>query len=180
MGSTAYGFAAGEARRHQAITRNVSMDPQKPYTNLVTLSESLISRFGGSLNVLDMHFDSTGMRNLSILLHGNEPNFKSVNVLMGKERASSRFVKEYRDFKEELANSGIAFDVRVMNDEDFAQQHERLLYDDSYAYKIPPLNIINKKSEHIVGIKRREAAERFEYMWGRATKLENAEQPSRV
>ncbi|EQD46801.1 hypothetical protein B2A_08729, partial [mine drainage metagenome] len=65
----------------------------------------------------------------------------------------------------------IGFEVRVMNPEDAAAQHERFIVDSERAYKIPPLNIINKKSEHIVSIKHGEALRRFDYMWGRGRKV---------
>jgi hypothetical protein len=61
----------------------------------------------------------------------------------------------------------------VLDDGDAAKQHERLLLDGSEAYKIPPLNIINKKSEHITAVNRDDAARRFEDLWSRAIKFEN-------
>ncbi len=45
----------------------------------------------------------------------------------------------------------------MLEPEEAARQHERLIMDSDLAYKIPPLNIINKKNEHIVGINGREA-----------------------
>ncbi|MEM3460276.1 MAG: hypothetical protein QXO24_03560, partial [Candidatus Micrarchaeaceae archaeon] len=38
----------------------------------------------------------------------------------------------------------------------------RIIFDDSKAFKIPPLNIINKKSEHITRLSRSDASRRYE------------------
>ena len=45
--------------------------------------------------------------------------------------------------------------------------------DSMLAYKIPPLNIINQKNEHIVGINIREVQFKFNNLWAKATKFEN-------
>ena len=35
----------------------------------------------------------------------------------------------------------------MMSEADSVTQHERFIFDDDKAYKIPPLNIINKKAK---------------------------------
>jgi hypothetical protein len=155
------------------MAKNIGLDPLTPYTNMLKLSDQLTSKLSGHLKILDMHFDSIGLRNLAVLITNNERNYTAISVLAKKERFDSKFIKECRDFKEELSNKTIGFDIRIMNDEDTTMQHERLLIDDNHAYKIPPLNIINKKSEHILKISRKEASRRFDYIWSRATKLDN-------
>ena len=153
--------------------RPISIDPQTPYTNVMILSKRLMSKLDGELKILDMHFDANGLENLSRLLNGNLDRCRSVSVLAKRDRLGSEFMREYGDFKNELGNKGIAFELKVLSDSDAGEQHERMLIDGSTAYKIPPLNIINRKSEHIVSINHREAEERFERLWANATKLEN-------
>jgi hypothetical protein len=151
----------------------ISIDPQTPYTNMVLLSSRLMSRLGGELKILDMHFDATGLENLSRLLGGNLERYSRIAVLAKRDRLEGKFLKAYNDFKSELGNKGVAFELNVISDEDAMEQHERMLIGGSTAYKIPPLNIINKKSEHIVSISHKEAEERFDRLWQNSTKLEN-------
>ncbi len=159
--------------KSRGMAKNIGLDPLTPYSNMLKLSQELTSKLNGHLKLLDMHFDSVGLRNLSALIMGNEGNYSAISVLAKKERFDQKFIKECRDFRDEMSNKGITFDARIMNDEDSSMQHERLLIDNNHAYKIPPLNIINKKSEHIVKIGRKEASRRFDYIWSRATKLDN-------
>lgn len=165
--------AASLTVKKRGMVRNIGLNPLTPYTNMQKLSRELTSRLNGSLKILDMHFDSAGLRNLAVLLDGNESNYTSIGVLAKGERLDAKFAKECRDFRDELSNKGVAFEIRVMSGDDSAMQHERLIMDDSHAYKIPPLNIINRKSEHVVRVGRAEAARRFDQIWSRSTKLEN-------
>ena len=158
--------------RHHAI-RNIRIDPSKPYTNMIKLSDELFSKLSGDIKILDMHFDSLGLKNLAILLENSNISYLSVYVLANEDRIGGRFIKEYNDFKNELKNRNIIFEMRILNENDAIQQHERLLIDNSNAYKIPPFNIINRKSEHIVRTNYKDALIGFEYLWGRAKKLEN-------
>ena len=153
--------------------RPISIDPQTPYTNVMILSKRLMSKLEGDLKILDMHFDANGLVNLSRLLNGNLEKCKSVSVLAKRDRLGSEFIRNYSDFKNELGNKGIVFELKVLNDGDANEQHERMLIDGRTAYKIPPLNIIHRKSEHIVSINHREAEERFDRLWINSTKLEN-------
>lgn len=162
--------------KRKGMARNIGLDPLTPYSNMQRLNSELTSKLRGNLRVLDMHFDSTGLRNLSVMLSGNEGNYRSVSVLCKGERVDAKFVKECRDFGEELSNKGVSFELRIMDQEDSMAQHERIMMDDSHAYKIPPLNIINRKNEHIVKIARAEAVRHFSNLWARATKVENLQQ----
>ena len=153
--------------------RPINIDPQTPYTNVMVLSKRLMSKLSGDIKILDMHFDANGLENLSRLMNGNLEKLKSVSVLTKRDRLGSEFIRGYMDFKNELGNKGIAFELKVLSDGDASEQHERMLIDGDTAYKIPPLNIINRKSEHIVSINHHEAEERFNKLWLNSTKLEN-------
>ncbi len=152
----------------------IEMDPNTPYSNMVLLTEKLVGNLNGRIKILDMHFDTKALDNLSVMLKGRNRNFIAVDLLTKKERLGKDFEKIYYDFKKELLNEGVAFDLRILDEKDALEQHERLLIDSGSAYKIPPLNIINKKSEHIVSINFRHANRRFDELWARAKKFENS------
>ena len=174
MRSGAYTFLEINGKPSQVSAAGpISIDPQTPYTNVMILSKRLMSKLNGDIKILDMHFDANGLENLSRLLSGNLERYKSVSVLAKRDRLGSEFIRNYSDFKNELGNKGVAFELKVLNDMDAGEQHERVLMDGSSAYKIPPLNIINRKSEHIVSINHREAEARFNRLWTNSTKLEN-------
>lgn len=166
------GYAKSAAPHSRAI-RSLEIDPTKPYSNMELIAKRLFSSLSGDVKILDMHFDSKAVQNLSMLVSRSSPKFKSILILASTDRVGDSLRRDYTEFKAELANSGIGFEIRIMNDEDIAAQHERLILDDSKAYKIPPINIINRKSEHIVSVNYRQAAEHFDKLWNRATKLEN-------
>jgi hypothetical protein len=129
----------------------------------------------GDLKIIDMHMDTTGLGNLMRIIDGKEGRYKSISVLAKADRLSSDFDLVFKDFKNELASKGVTFELRIMSDKDALEQHERLLMDDKIAYKIPPLNIINKKSEHLVGVNSMHAQTRFNKLWSNAGKYENLE-----
>ncbi len=153
--------------------QQITIDPDTPYSNMKILSNKLMKKLNGDIRILDMHFDVSALDNLIQLTQGNLGRYKSISVLAKQDRLTSEFEKRYRDFKSELGNKGIAFELRVLSEKDASKQHERMLIDESSAYKIPPLNIINRKSEHIVSIKQADAAHRFGEMWAEATRFEN-------
>ncbi|MGC8537729.1 MAG: hypothetical protein ACP5MZ_01955 [Candidatus Micrarchaeia archaeon] len=171
LAASGYYVFESKHRQSRTVHRQISLNPDTPYTNLLVLSRELFSNLKGEVRIVDMHFDSAGMENLALLISGAKTSYSNIYVLANGERIGSDFRKRYSNLVAELSNRGIGFEVRVMNPEDSAAQHERFIVDSEHAYKIPPLNIINKKSEHIVSIKHSEAAKRFDYMWGRGSKV---------
>ncbi|MCL4372376.1 hypothetical protein M1373_03605 [Candidatus Marsarchaeota archaeon] len=176
----ALGVAAGaigfsdSSRRHGSYSlRPISINPETPYSNMLVLSSRFFSKLSGDISILDMHFDDKAMENLLMLMEGHVQEHSLLRILTGTSRLGSHFHRNYFDFKEELSNKGISLELRVMPGNDAQQQHERLIIDSKNAYKIPPMNIINRKSEHIVSINRSEAVSRFEDIWQRSTKYEN-------
>ena len=151
----------------------ISINPDTPYTNMAIISTRLMGKMQGDIRILDPHFDKRASDNLLRMLGKNAGRFTSINILTKIDRLGRDFSKGYPDFKEELQGSGITIEIRVMDPSKASEQHERLIMDGSLAYKIPPLNIINVKSEHIVGINYNEASARFESLWSISTKYEN-------
>ncbi len=155
------------------LRREISIEPNTPYTNLIRLREGVFSNLGGEVRIVDKHFNSQAISNLHRLLEGGLSNVKRVDVLTTREMFDSRFLDNYNDFKKELSNSGVELNFMLMADADSTNQHERFVFDDKRAYKIPPLNIINKKSEHVVSFSVRDARNRFDALARNAMKYEN-------
>ena len=137
------------------------------------LSNRIMRKLHGEIKILDMHFDTSSLDNLMQLISGHTQQYRQISVLTSASRLGTSFESSYNDFRSELANRNVAFELRVLSTADAAKQHERILMDDDTAYKIPPFNIINKKNEHIVGINHAEANGRFGKLWSEATKFEN-------
>ncbi len=168
-----YVIAASERKAPKKVAKDFEVNPETPYTNIEVLSNRIMSKLNGDIKILDTHFDATGLKNLSRISRSHANNYSSISVLTKRDRLNKELSEAYYDFKKELENSGIAFELRIMDDSDAVGQHERMIMDSAIAYKIPPLNIINRKSEHIVGINHAEAERRFNELWNRATKYEN-------
>jgi len=151
----------------------VSLSSETPYSNMKVLSNRIMKRLSGELKILDMHFDTNSLDNLMQLMSAHMGNYTSISVLTSDRHLGASFGNSYANFKSELANMNIAVELRVLGQDDAGKQHERILMDGSAAYKIPPLNIINKKNEHIVSINHGEAERRFSGLWPKGTKLEN-------
>lgn len=163
----------GKASTQHRAVAPIMINPDTPFSNIQILSSKLMSRLSGEIRILDMHFDVESLERLMQLVDRNSSKYTQINVLTKGDRLGNAFMNSYGDFKAELANRKIGFELRVLSKEEAARQHERLLMDSTSAYKIPPLNIINRKSEHIVSIKYEEAADRFNALWAEATKFEN-------
>lgn len=153
--------------------RDISIDPSTPYSNLIKLKEELFDNLSGEIGIVDKHFNSAAMSNLHRLMPTDGTKIKALKILTSEDMLDSKFGSNYQDLKNELRNGAIEIEIKVMNKDDSSQQHERFIFGNSAAYKIPPLNIINKKSEHIVKIGVRDAKKRFEYLYQRSIKFEN-------
>lgn len=156
----------------QSFMHPLAINPQTPYTNMINLSNRL--KLTGQVKILDMHFDYKAVENLSRLISKSVGRYNSIMLLTKGDRLGKDFMKSYTDLKDELRVSGVSLEIRILDQKDAMEQHERLLIDSSRAYKIPPINIINRKSEHVVGINHSAALSRFNDLWARATKYENA------
>ncbi len=153
--------------------RGISINPFTPYSNLVKLKEALFDTLSGEVCIVDKHFNSAAMANLYRLMPVDGKKIRSLSILTSEDMLDSKFGGNYQDLKSELGNAGISVEIRIMKKEDALVQHERFIFDDNVSYKIPPLSIINKKSEHIVRMGLRDAKSRFDYLSHNAIKFEN-------
>jgi hypothetical protein len=155
------------------LKKEIMIEPDMPYTNLVKLREGVFSNLKGNVRIVDKHFNSQAVSNLHRLMGSGLSGVKRIEVLTTREMFDSRFLENYNDFKKELSNRGVELNFMLMDDRDSVNQHERFVFDEDRAYKIPPLNIINKKSEHVVSFSVRDARSRFEALAKNAIKYEN-------
>lgn len=159
--------------RASRIRRTMTMNPSKPFSNMVALQEQLFPNMSGHLRVVDKHFNSNALINFNRAVDRNMTNFSKITILTSREMLDSGFSTSLMDFSNELKESGVALEVKLMDEKDTVEQHERLLMDDSTAYKIPPFNIINKRAEHITTVNLKEALARFNHLYNRAITLDN-------
>ncbi|MEM3405170.1 MAG: hypothetical protein QXZ01_02465 [Candidatus Micrarchaeaceae archaeon] len=149
------------AHRARRLSREIAINPSTPYSNLMKMREELFLGLRGDVKIIDKHFNSAAIANLYRLIQGNR-SIKSISILGSDEMLDGHFEKNFNDFSGELAGKGISVDFMLMSSENALAQHERIIFDDSKAFKIPPLNIINKKSEHITRLSRSDASRRYE------------------
>jgi hypothetical protein len=176
VGSTGYIEYIIRTKQHKTGARgrmSVAMDPSKPFSNMVSVQEQIFSNMAGHMRIIDKHFNSTALQNFYRLLEKDIGNYTKITILTSKEMLGSSFAQEINDFRTELTGAGIELDARLMDDKDTVEQHERIIMDDRIAYKVPPFNIINKRSEHITKINFKEADSRFTHLCARAIKLDN-------
>ncbi|MEM3791616.1 MAG: hypothetical protein QXL16_02720 [Candidatus Micrarchaeaceae archaeon] len=156
--------------RPEAKGLQLRIEADKPMSSLIELKEAISPYLEGEVYVVDKHFNSQAIYNLARILEGNEKASKVI-VLCGGT-FDSKFNENYKDLKKELSSRNIEFEVYIMDQEDAEEQHERFILSRK-AFKIPPLNIINKKNEHINTISRNDTRETLEKLMKRATKYEN-------
>lgn len=159
---------------HQSkMRRNITVDPRTPFSNIIELQEEVFRNLKGHLKVVDKHFNSAALVNFHRLLAGSAKQFDKITVVTSTEMLDSSFGRNMADFKKELETQSVEFDLRFMDETDKVEQHERIMLDDTVAYKIPPFNIINKRSEHIILINHGEAQRRFDRLLSKAISFEN-------
>ncbi|MGA3021104.1 MAG: hypothetical protein ABSD68_04110 [Candidatus Micrarchaeales archaeon] len=166
-------FAIHSSQSGERSRSGMQIEPNAPYSNLVKLRESIFSKLHGDVRIVDKHFNSDAIANLHRLLETNLNRINKLEILTSKEMFDMKFQENYTDFRNELKNAGVELDFMLMSNEDMVAQHERFIFDDERAYKIPPLNIINKKSEHVVDLRLGEVRSRFNSLIRNATKYDN-------
>ncbi len=176
IGSIAYIEYVIRTRQRYMPSRGkmaMAIDPSRPFSNIMSMQEQLFSNMAGHVRVVDKHFNSTALQNFYRLINKDIGNFTKITILTSREMLGASFPQEINDFRTELTGAGIELDVRLMDAKDTVEQHERILMDDRIAYKVPPFNIINTRSEHITKINFKEADSRFAQLYSRAIKLNN-------
>jgi hypothetical protein len=172
-GYLSYAIRVQEQPRRVRARGSLSINPSTPFSNVLNIQEQLFSNLSGNLRIIDKHFNSQALANFHRIMSGMESGIKTITVLTSTDLLDSSFQSNVNDLRRELEGKGIRLDVRIMDDRDRMEQHERVIMDDRIAYKIPPFNIINKRSEHINRIGFEESKRRFDQLYSRAITLEN-------
>ncbi len=155
------------------MRRSIKVDPGRPFSNMMELRDQIFGNMHGDIKVVDKHFNSVALSNFHRLVIDNIKQFKSVTIITSTEMMDTNFGKNVSDFRREMESDNVKFDLRFMDEGDKVEQHERIILDDAVAYKIPPFNIINNRSEHIIMIGHSEAHKRFDYLYRRAISFQN-------
>jgi hypothetical protein len=166
-------YAFSSIKRKQPRKTNISINPSTPFGNALELQEKLFSQLGGNLRIVDKHFNSNSLSNLYRLVSPYLKNLTAIRIITSKEMLDKNFAVNYNDLKAELAKSNVEIELRIMSDEAAKEQHERFMFDSENAYKIPPINIITRKSEHIVRMSLADAKKRYEELYRNSVKFEN-------
>ncbi|MFP3289367.1 MAG: hypothetical protein RXO35_02980 [Candidatus Micrarchaeota archaeon] len=159
--------------RKQGRRIMININPSTPFGNALELQEKIFSQLSGNLRIVDKHFNSSSLENLYRLISPYLKNISAIRIITSKEMLDKSFATNYNDLKAELAKNNVEIELRIMNDDVAREQHERFMFDSSNAYKIPPFNIITRKSEHIVKISLSDAKKRYDELYNSSTKIEN-------
>ncbi|MEM3781684.1 MAG: hypothetical protein QXT43_01840 [Candidatus Micrarchaeaceae archaeon] len=165
-------FLSNREKHTASRAKTIELEPMLPYANIIRLREAVFESLSGNVGIVDKHFNSQAIENLYRLISNNE-SIKKLAIITHTEALDSGFSKNYNDFKKELFGKGIETEVMIMSDADAKTQHERFIFDERSAFKIPPLNIINEKSEHITRIRISDAKSRFMELMKNTIKYEN-------
>lgn len=158
--------------RESAPKRSIAIDPSSPFSSIVALRDGVFSKLSGDLKIVDKHFNSISLINFHRLISDNS-NITSITIITSGVMMDMDLAKNVFDLSNEMKSKNVNLQFRVMSDSDSAIQHERFMMDDNYAYKIPPFNIINKKSEHINRINLSEVRGRFRQLYSNSMTIEN-------
>jgi len=159
--------------RKQGRRVMININPSTPFGNALELQEKIFSQLSGNLRIVDKHFNSSSLENLYRLVSPYIKNISAIRVITSKEMLDKSFATNYNDLKAELAKNNVEIELRIMSDDAAREQHERFMFDSNNAYKIPPFNIITRKSEHIVKISLSDAKKRYNELYNSSIKIEN-------
>ena len=166
-------YLFGSTQRKQGRRVMININPSTPFGNALELREKIFSQLSGNLRIVDKHFNSSSLENLYRLVSPYLKNISAIRIITSKEMLDKSFATNYNDLKAELAKNNVEIELRIMSDDAAREQHERFMFDSSNAYKIPPFNIITRKSEHIVKISISDAKKRYNELYNSSTKIEN-------
>ena len=151
---------AGEV---QAIAAMIS--PRTPFLNLVKLRR-VIRPLKGTIWWADPHFGVRALEELAEQLDLDAVT--EVRIVSGDAEnvVTSRSLKEFERFREEMENHNIRSEWRV-DPKDKRDWHDRWLADDKVAWNVPPINTLLKNDYSEIS----PAAERppFDEWWSRGT-----------
>jgi len=128
-----------------------------------------MSSLKGLIQIIDKDLSAEAFK---FLLRLNPTYVKRVKLLASASHLSSSFKEEYKALRDEMQHSGILVELRILDERDSQDIHDRYLISDNAAYNTPPWNIINKKLGDVVRIENHSSKRaHFDKFWGRATDI---------
>ena len=111
---------------------------------------------------------------LTLLLRLNSSLARKVQILSGRSHLSRAFKEECRAFISDMNYKGIAAEIRILDDKDAQEIHDRYLVSDHVAYNTPPWNVIHRKLGDVKHMDDpRSKRYLFNRYWSRATDVLN-------
>lgn len=122
------------------VPQNIFIDNSTPYSNIEWLRR-ILSDCSGYIYWLDKHFLKQGLSYIWEVADANKVTKILIISLFLKEHDKST-IKEYRRFKEELANKGITLEWLVIDSTEIRDTHDRWILSKNVGWNLPNLGTI--------------------------------------
>lgn len=154
--------------RSTSPPEQISISPSKPFTHLVELYE-LIGNLNGPLKILDKDFDIEGFK----FFYKLDPSkVREVQILRSRSRLGQTLKEECKEFLDEMRNREIVVEIRILDEKDAIDIHDRYLISPEVVYNTPPWNVINKKLGDILRVENGASKTLyFDKVWSRSTNV---------
>lgn len=137
------GAIAGVTGAHlpEGPASEVYLDPKRPFTNELALRRVLRELNGRAL-WYEQHMSA---KVLELLIEEVQPgHLTELRLLSGPANLTAKTKGRYERFATELAARGLAVAWRVLPADVARDMHARVIFDDSSAWELPPLNSLLK------------------------------------
>jgi hypothetical protein len=145
----------------EAGASDAYLDPAKPFTNELALLK-VIRSLSGRVLWYEQHMSR---KNLEALIEELDPDqVNELRLLSGPAHVTAKVKRAFESFAAELQNKGIHAEWRVLPADVARDIHARVLFDETTAWELPPLNSLYKgtvDSIHLSKIPR----DSFEQAW---------------
>jgi hypothetical protein len=117
------------------------LDPAKPFTNELALRK-VIRGLSGRVLWYEQHMSR---KNLEPLIEEIDPELvNDVRLLSGPANVTDKVKRAFESFAAELQNKGVHAEWRILPADVARDIHARVLFDDTSAWELPPLNSLYK------------------------------------
>jgi hypothetical protein len=115
------------------------LDPSRPFTNELALRKVLRS-LSGDVLWYEQHMARKTLELLSEEI--DKDSVRTIRLMSGSANADEKTRRAFRRFAEELSNQGITARWKVLEVERARRMHARVIFSDSGAWELPPLNLL--------------------------------------
>lgn len=129
------------ARLPEGAGSEVYLDPKRPFTNELALRRVLRELSGRAL-WYEQHMSA---KVLELLIEEVQPeHLTELRLLSGPANLNAKTKGRFERFQKELTERGLPVDWRVLSADLARDIHARVIFDDSSAWELPPLNSLLK------------------------------------